>query len=72
MIPMTPPPTWTKLLGLEVQALSLGATTRTHFIDSAFFVIPAKAGIHLFSNAAYEVDPGFRRGDSKKEMESGA
>jgi hypothetical protein len=30
--------------------------------NSTFFVIPAKAGIHLFSNVSHEVDPGFRRG----------
>ena len=35
----------------------------THFI-----VIPAKAGIHPFNNFAYEVDPGFRRGDDERLM----
>ena len=37
-----------------------------------FTVIPAKAGIHLFNNVSDEVDPGFRRGDEKKDRKINA
>jgi hypothetical protein len=34
-----------------------------NYIDSVFFVIPAKAGIQCFQRLMADLDPGFRRGD---------
>jgi hypothetical protein len=57
---------WTAISRRKTFVGGEGATAFTHRRDSAFFVIPAKAGIHLFDNVSHEVDPGFHRGDDKK------